>query len=114
MKYVVVSERIEEGVRARLKAIADRGRTVLVWGVGTHTRHLLQGGGLGGVRIAAYVDSDPKYQGADLGGIPVLAPSDVVGRGEPIIVSSGTLHHEIAQQIHDQLGADTEIVLLYD
>jgi len=112
--YVDTSARIEESVRARIAALARRGRPVIVWGVGTHTRHLLQVGALDGLNIAAYVDSDPKYQGADLRGVPVLAPAAISGRDEAILVSSGTLHHEIARQIRGELAADSEIVLLYD
>jgi SAM-dependent methyltransferase len=112
--YAATSAGIEESVLGRIAALAERGRPVLVWGVGTHTRHLLKAGALDRLRIAAYVDSDPKYQGAELRGVPVLAPSAVVGRDEAILVSSGTLHHEISRQIREELGATNEIVLLYD
>jgi 2-polyprenyl-3-methyl-5-hydroxy-6-metoxy-1,4-benzoquinol methylase len=114
LAYTAKSAAIEESVLGRIAALADRGRPVLVWGVGTHTRHLLKAGALDGLHIAAYVDSDPNYQGAELRGTPVLAPSAVVGRDEPILVSSGTLHHEIERQIREELGATNEIVLLYN
>jgi SAM-dependent methyltransferase len=114
LDYVAASARIEESVLERINTLAQRGRPVLVWGVGTHTRHLLRASALDGLPIAAYVDSDPKYQGAELRGVPVLAPSAVLGRDEAILVSSGTLHHEISRQIREELGATNEIVLLYD
>ena len=114
LAYVQASARIEEAVRARIAALSKRGRPVLVWGVGTHTRHLLKAGAMDGLNIAAYVDSDPKCQGAELRGVPVLAPDALSGRDEAILVSSGTLHHEIARQIREELGAENEIVLLYD
>jgi hypothetical protein len=44
----------------------------------------------------------------------VLSPSSVAGRGEPILISSGTVHHEIAQQIREELGAATETIMLYE
>jgi 2-polyprenyl-3-methyl-5-hydroxy-6-metoxy-1,4-benzoquinol methylase len=113
-EYLAVSARIEESVRRRITALAARRRPVLVWGVGTHTRHLLRAGALDGLRVAAYVDSDPKYQGTELRGAPVLAPRAIIGRDEAILVSSGTLHHEIERQIREELGADNEVVLLYD
>jgi SAM-dependent methyltransferase len=112
--YIAKSERIEADVRARIRELADRGRPVLVWGIGTHTRHLLERGALAGLRVVAFVDSDPKYQGIDMRGVPVLAPTDVAKRDEPILVSSGTVHHEIARQIREELGVGNEIVLLYD
>ena len=114
LNYVAASARMEEAVRIRIGALADRGQSVLVWGVGTHTRHLLKAGALDGLHVAAYIDSDAKYQGAELRGVPVLAPEAVQGRDEVILVSSGTLHHEIARQIREELGAGNEIVLLYD
>jgi FlaA1/EpsC-like NDP-sugar epimerase len=114
LDYMAASARIEESVLGRITALAQLGRPVLVWGVGTHTRHLLKAGALDGLPIAAYIDSDPKYQGAQLRGVPVLAPPAVLGRDEAILVSSGTLHHEISRQIREELGAANEIVLLYD
>ena len=114
LDYLEASERIEQAVRARIMELADRGRPVLVWGVGTHTRHLLKTGALDGLQIAAYVDSDPKYEGTEMRGVPVVAPADVTARDETILVSSGTVHHEIARQIREDLGAANEIVLLYD
>jgi FlaA1/EpsC-like NDP-sugar epimerase len=105
---------MEEAVRERIGALADRGQPVLVWGVGTHTRHLLKAGALDGLHVAAYIDSDAKYQGAELRGVPILAPQAVIERDESILVSSGTQHREIARQIREELGAENEIILLYD
>jgi SAM-dependent methyltransferase len=112
--YVAESERIEGNVRARIRELAQRGRPVLVWGVGTHTRHLLKSGALDGLQVAAWVDSDPKYEGTEMRGIPVLPPGDVITRDETILISSGTVHHEIARQIREDLGGDHEVVLLYE
>ena len=47
-------------------------------------------------------------------GVPVIAPEAVKQRSEPILVSSGTVHHEIARQIRDDLSLDNEVVLLYE
>ena len=112
--YIAESQRIEAEVWVRIRELASRGRPVLVWGVGTHTRHLLQSGALDGLRIAAWVDTDPKYEGTEMRGIPVLAPRDVATRGETILISSGTVHHEIERQIREELGGDREVVLLYE
>lgn len=115
LTYVAESVRIEDSVRARVAKLADCGRPVLVWGVGTHTRHLLKTGTFDGLLIAAYVDSDPKYQGTEIRGVPVLAPAEVAARHETILISSGTLHHEIVRQIREGgLGVCNEIVSLYE
>jgi SAM-dependent methyltransferase len=114
LAYVEVSERIEAGVRARIRELADRGRPVLVWGVGTHTRHLLKSGALDELEVAAWVDSDPKYVGSEMRGIQVLPPDAVRLRDETILVSTATVHHEIARQIREDLGLTNEVVLLYE
>ena len=114
LAYIEESERIEAQVRKRIQELADQGRPVLVWGVGTHTRHLLRSGALDGLTIAAWVDSDLKLQGKEMRGVPVIAPEAVKQRPEPILVSSGTVHHEIARQIREDLRIDNEVVLLYE
>ena len=114
LDYVSTCEAIEASVRARILTLADRGGPVIVWGVGTHTRHLLKSGAFDPLMIAAWVDSDPKYQGTEMRGAPVLAPSQVAARNEPILISSGTVHHEIARQLRHDLGLRNEVVFLYE
>jgi len=113
-EYIAVCECIDHRIRQRLRELAETGRPVLVWGTGAHTLRLLQTGGLDGIDIAGFIDSDVNYQGKLLRGAPVLSPSSVAGRGEPILISSGTVHHEIAQQIREELGAATETIMLYE
>lgn len=114
LDYVSTCEAIEASVRARIATLADRGGPVIVWGVGTHTRHLLKSGAFDPLMIAAWVDSDPKYQGTEMRGAPILAPSQVAARNEPILISSGTVHHEIARQLRHDLGLRNEVVFLYE
>jgi len=114
LAYVAECERIEARVTELIEELADRGEPVLVWGIGTHTRHLLKGGALDRLNVAAWIDSDPKYQGTEMRGIPVIGPADVSERGEPILISSGYVHHEIARQIRDDLVLPNELVLLYE
>lgn len=113
-EYVDRSRAIEVRVRDDIRRLADEGRPVLVWGVGTHTRHLLRTGAFDRLVVAAWIDSDPKYEGAVLRGVPILSPSALAGRSESILVSSGTVHHEIKRQIRDVLRLPNDIVLLYD
>ena len=69
---------------------------------------------LGKVNIAAFVDSNPKYQGQHLHGAPILGPDSLAGRTEPILISSYAAQHEIAQQIREKLQLSNELILLYD
>ncbi len=66
------------------------------------------------VDIAAFVDSNPKYQGQQLHGSPILGPESLAGRTEPILISSYAAQHEIAQQIRQKLRLVNELILLYD
>ena len=69
---------------------------------------------LGKVNIAAFVDSNPKYQGQQLHGVPILPPERLAGRTEPILISSYAAQHEIARQIREQLRLGNELILLYE
>jgi glycosyltransferase involved in cell wall biosynthesis len=61
-------------------------RPVIVWGAGRLTRrraeHLLAHG----VRIAGYIDIDPKKIGRKVGGLPVIALTEVPPRGEIFVL----------------------------
>lgn len=100
-------------LRARiLSALPPQGR-ILVWGVGAHTLRLLATGGIDPQWIAAFVDSNTKYQRRELRGIPVLSPQDVAGRSEPILISSRGCQDEIRIQITDILRLENPLILLY-
>jgi 2-polyprenyl-3-methyl-5-hydroxy-6-metoxy-1,4-benzoquinol methylase len=114
MAYKAACESIEAGIKAQIAELAGHGKPVLVWGVGTHTRHLLANGALDPLQVAGWVDSDPRYRGTEMRGRPVLAPSDLTARDEPILVSSGTVHHQIERQIREDLGLSNDVVLLYE
>jgi 2-polyprenyl-3-methyl-5-hydroxy-6-metoxy-1,4-benzoquinol methylase len=111
-RYIEESSAVED--RTRL-AIADAARRqpLLVWGTGTHTQRLLAIGAFKDVKIAAFIDSNPKYHGRELHGIPVVSPSSLAGRPEPILISTRGFQSEIQDQIRRQLKLDNEIILLY-
>ena len=110
---------IEEsaGVDLRVqKVIEDSalGREIVVWGTGTHTQRLLAAGAFMNVRIAAFVDSNPKFQGRTLSDILVIGPEALHQRSEPILISSRGFQREIRDQIRDELNLPNEIIVLYD
>jgi SAM-dependent methyltransferase len=114
LEYIRKSEEVDNGVTRALERVAAAGRPILVWGTGAHTEKLLAAGSFDKVSIAAFVDSNPKYQGRHLRGIPILSPERLRHRKEPILISSYAAQHEIAQQIREQLGLENELILLYD
>jgi SAM-dependent methyltransferase len=111
-RYIEESSAIETQTREAIETLARR-QPVLVWGTGTHTQRLLAIGAFKNVRIAAFVDSNPKYHGRELHGIPVVSPSSLAGRKEPILISTRGFQTEIQDQIRRQLKLDNEIILLY-
>ena len=91
-----------------------RNRELLVWGTGAHTRRLLATGGFTDIRIAAFIDSNPHYQGRELRGVPVISPASIQGRSAPILISTRGFQREIRDQIRQQLKLDNEVIMLYD
>jgi SAM-dependent methyltransferase len=113
-KYIVMSEETDASLDRVLKALARSGREIIVWGVGTHTQRLLAEGRMEGMNIVAYVDSNTHLQGTRLGGKPILAPAELKGRNEPILISSRVCQEDIRSQILDTLGLPNEIITLYE
>lgn len=114
LRYVEQSAEADRRLNARIDAIIDAGRPIVVWGVGTHTRRLLHMSRLADAPIVAFVDSNVKYQGKTLAERPIIAPGDLHGRPEPILISSRPFEREIAEQIRDELKLPNELILLYD
>jgi SAM-dependent methyltransferase len=111
-QYIRESAAADARVRRAIEDKAGR-RTILVWGTGTHTQRLLAAGAFANVHIAAFVDSNPKYQGHELQGTPIIGPLSLYGRREPILISTRGFQPEIQDQIRNQLNLDNELILLY-
>jgi SAM-dependent methyltransferase len=113
VRYVSECEAMDKQLRNKIQQ-AVAGRSVIVWGVGTHTRRLLANDVLRHSDISAFIDSNPKYQGQALLGIPVLPPDGLADHREPILISSYAFQEEISAEIRDQLRLPNELILLYN
>lgn len=111
--YVEKCRMMERGLAPVLDQLAASRRPILVWGVGTHTQHLLKSSPLRDANIVAFVDSNPNYQGRTLHGAPVLAPAELASRSEAILISSHQFQAEITDQIRNTLGLKNEIIAFY-
>ena len=114
----------EAGVRAYLErcrkwtesenrviaALVEAQRPVIIWGVGTLCQRLLATTRLRDANIRAFIDSNPHYQGQSMIGRPVIGPHELMGRTEPILISSWVFVDEITRQIREELGLDNEII----
>jgi hypothetical protein len=112
--YIRRSQEAELRIRQIIEAVAASGRPILVWGTGMHTQRFLAMNSLGKANIVAFVDSNPKYQGRQLHGVPIWPPERLPGRAEPILISSYAAQYEIAQQIRGKLRLGNELILLYE
>ena len=85
---------------------------VLIWGAGTLSRRLLETTRLAEAKIVAFVDSNPGIQGHRLAGRDILAPAQIAGRHETIVVCSKAFEREIVRMIRDQLHFTNPVILL--
>jgi len=111
--YVDASKRVESVILATIARVVETRFPIVVWGTGTHTLRLLATSNLGDADIRAYVDSNPRYWGKSLKGIPIISPEDLRHHNEPILVSSQVYQSEIAAHIRDDLKLGNELILLY-
>ncbi len=112
-EYLEQSRSAEERERRLMDELADRQEPFMVWGAGTRTQRLLATTRLGQAKISVFIDSNVKYQGKELRGIPIIQPADVFTRPEPILIASWTYQTEILRQLREELQLPNEVILLY-
>ena len=113
-RYIAGCRREDERLHELIGRIADSGRPILVWGVGTHTSRLLATSRLGEARIVAFIESNARYHGKELAGRPIIAPAELAQRPEAVLISSRVFQHEIAKQLRDDLHCHNDLILLYE
>ena len=112
-KYLAKSQREHEAVLPVLEELARPPRPVLVWGAGAHTLRLLAASPLAQANLAGIIDSNPRYQGKYIAGLPVLSPEPCPDENAVVLVSSRVYQEEICRQIRDRLGWKNKIITLY-
>ncbi|MEY2562635.1 MAG: hypothetical protein QOH88_828 [Verrucomicrobiota bacterium] len=100
-----VSEKIDDLVRTR--------QEIAVWGVGTHTLHLMESTSLAQANITVFVDVNSKYHGTELFGRKVISPAAMAAHPEPILVSSRAFQSDIVNLIKTDARLDNPLILLY-
>jgi SAM-dependent methyltransferase len=112
-EYIQRSKTLDEEIGCAVSEIAASRKPIIVWGVGPHAQRLMATGSLSKANIISFVDSNAKFHGKDLNGVPIIGPEDLQGREEAILIASRTFQHEIQSQIRDELGLKNELILLY-
>lgn len=111
--YILKSQKTENAIQHVIDGIVRHAKPIIVWGVGTQTLRLLSTTGLPQANIRAFVDSNPRYHGKRLNGIPILAPHDLHNRTETIVISSLVFQSAIERQIRNDLKLGNDIIKLY-
>lgn len=112
--YVERSRQIEDDIKSVIDPLAEDRKPILVWGVGTHTQRLLATSSLRRANIVAYVDSNPRYQGKLLDGVPIIQPEEIRRQPAcPILISSRFFQKEIESRIRQDLRLPNSVILLY-
>jgi SAM-dependent methyltransferase len=112
-KYVELSRKKEKEINAVIEKVSAENGPLIVWGTGAQTLRLLANSSLKETKIAAFVDSNPKYQGKLLKEIPVVSPESLRTRVEPILISTRAYQNEIEMQIKNTLGLNNKVIKLY-
>jgi len=114
LEYIRLSAQRENRIKLAIEAIVSSGEEIIVWGVGTHTLHLMETTNLTDANIVAFVDSNTNYQGNSLKGVPIISPQMLTQHKQPILISSRVFQTEIQDQIRNHLNLPNEIICLYD
>jgi SAM-dependent methyltransferase len=113
IRYIQQSDQVDIQIQAAIDKLVSDGNPIIVWGTGAHTLRLLATSKLGQANIRAYVDSNPRYQGKELNGMPIVSPHEIMEWPEPILISSRVYQEEIAGEIVSDLHMKNEIIRLY-
>ena len=112
-EYIKRSRLTDDLIRKTIDGLVANKKPIMIWGVGTHTLRLLETSRLGQANIVAFVDSNPRYQGQELAGRPILAPSELHEHPESILISSRVFQADIENSVRQALGLNNEIIKLY-
>ena len=111
--YIEASQQVDAQIHRTMDALATSLQPIIVWGTGAHTLRLLATSRLQEAAITAFVDSNPTYQGKKLNDIRIIAPADLRGRTEPILISSRAYQEDIARQVREDLQLPNRLIRLY-
>jgi len=111
--YVAACEKLEAGLHQRLDQLLAGGQPFYVWGTGTLTLRLLETSALQAAPIKAFVDSNPRYRGRSVRGLPIIGPGDLPAGQVPILISTVGHAAAIKKQIAEQLSLPNPVWTLF-
>lgn len=111
-RYVEVCARLEASLARRIDTLVAAQTPVILWGVGTHTLHLLETTALSQAHIVAMVDVNPRLHGLRVAGHAVVGPEEITARDEAILVCSPGHQDAIAAMARNHYGMSNEVIVL--
>ncbi len=112
-KYIEQSRLEDERLHRIVDGIVADGQPLIVWGTGSLTLRLLETSRLKEANLSAFVDSNPRYQGKTLNGVPIIGPGSLSNLSAPILISSRVYQKEIRDQIVNVLKLKNRVIRLY-
>lgn len=112
-RYIEDSRRLEKHINSMIEELAQSQEPVAVWGAGTHTLRLLESSALPQVNLTAFIDSNIRYQGKTLHGVPIVGPELFSEFSATILISSHVAEKEIAHVIEHQWKWPNRVIRLY-
>jgi len=95
------------------ESLAAAGQPIVVWGTGTLLLRLRAASALARVKVLAFIDSNPRYHGHCIDGVPIMPPEALRSFDAKVLIASMGFQREIERQIRDQLGCTNAIVFLH-
>lgn len=114
VSYISKSSLLDELIYKSINKIVDKGNPVIIWGTGALALRLLASSRLSEVKITAFVDSNPHYQGKDLKGIPIIAPVDLKKYDDAILIATRAYQEEIVNIIRNELNLHNNLITLFN
>jgi SAM-dependent methyltransferase len=112
-RYVEESCLKDARVAAIIRSLFERSGSYAVWGAGAHTQRLLASNAIDPQAVVFFIDVNPDFRGATLGGRPIFSPDILDDHPKvPVLISSYRHEKAIRRRILAE-GRQNEIVMLY-
>ncbi len=112
-KYIAQSRHDNDAIQPALNKLVASQQPVIIWGAGAHTLRLLATSRLAQANLVAIVDSNPRYQGKSVNGVPILPPDAIRQTPGTILISSRPFQQNIQRQIQESMRLSNEVLALY-
>ncbi len=112
-RYTVASKRLEDRLCDGVRRQIDDRTPIIIWGTGTLALHLLESESFRSLNVVAFVDANANYWNKTIRTVPVIPPSAVALRTEPVLIISYSYEHEIATKMSDVYKLENPVLKLF-